>query len=110
MTHEMVDYINGIKYDLISETENIPIDSAKIIRVSKIKNKDDYTTPTNYFMGDSEDGSKGEAKELKRRINEYRENMMNLLDEDDRQKVKLGLKTDGKLSGCKWHEIELDSV
>lgn len=92
---ELVEYINNLKYELIAKTEKIPLDSAKIIEVSKIKNKDDYSTPTNFFMGDSEDGKKGVGIELKVKIEKYRENMLNLLDEQDRAKMKLGLATEG---------------
>ena len=92
---ELVDYINGLKYELVAKTEKIPIDTAKIIKVSEIKNKDDYSTPTNFFMGDSEDGKKGVGIELKGRIEKYRENMLNLLEEQDRAKIKLGLVTEG---------------
>jgi gliding motility-associated protein GldM len=92
---ELVDYIDQIKWELIARAEKISIDSAKKLKVADLKNKDDYDTPTNYFMKDSEDGSKGEGKELKRRIDEFKQNMLNLLDPEDRDKIKLGLKTDG---------------
>ncbi len=92
---DLVDYINNMKYELISKTEEIPIDSAKIIKISNIKNKDDYDTPTNFFMGDSDTGDKGMGMELKKRIEKYREDMMNLLDPEDRDKIKMGLVTEG---------------
>jgi len=95
MSNELIVYIDDIKWILISRTEKVSIDSAKKISVAQMKNKDDYDTPTNYFMRDSEDGSKGEGKELKRRIDEYRQNMLNLLDSKDRDRIKLGLITDG---------------
>jgi len=95
MSNDLVNYIENIKWELISRTEKVSFDSAKSISVAQMKNKDDYDTPTNYFMRDSEDGSKGEGKELKRRIDEYRQNMLNLLDPEDREKIKLGLNTDG---------------
>jgi gliding motility-associated protein GldM len=47
-------------------------------------------------MGDSEDGSKGKGKELLQKIVDYRKNMMNLLNEKDWEKVRLGLQTNGK--------------
>jgi len=96
LSNEMVTYIENIKWELISRTEKITVDSAKTVSVAEMKNKDDYDTPTNYFMRDSEDGSKGEGKELKRRIDEYRQQMLNLLDPEDRDRIKLGLQTDGQ--------------
>ncbi len=95
LSDEMIGYIGQLKYDLIARTEKIPIDSARKIKVSQIKNKDDYDTPTNFFMGDSEDGSKGHGLELKKKIEAYRENMLSLLDPEDRDKIKMGLKTNG---------------
>ena len=95
LSHEMEIYIDQIKWELISRVEKISVDSAKTVTVAHMKNKDDYSTPTNYFMRDSEDGSKGEGKELKRRIDEYRQNMLNLLDAEDRNRIKIGLNTDG---------------
>ncbi len=95
LSDEMVAYIEGVKWELVSKTEKITVDSAKTVAVVEMRNKDDYSTPTNYFMGDSEDGAKGEGKELKRRIEEYRQQMLNILDAEDRDRIKLGLKTDG---------------
>jgi gliding motility-associated protein GldM len=95
MSNEMVTYVEGIKWELVSRTEKITIDSAKTVKVAQMKNKDDYDTPTNFFMGDSEDGSKGEGKVLKQRIDDYRQSMLNLLDPEDRERLKIGLSTDG---------------
>lgn len=95
LSNEMVEYLENMKYELISVTEKIPVDSAKVVQISQLKNKDDYDTPTNFFMGDSEDGSKGHGIELKNRIIEYRNNIISLLNPEDRDKIKLGLKTDG---------------
>ncbi len=91
----MVNYIDSLKYHLISITEGISYDSAKLVNVSDVKNKDDYDTPTNFFFRGSEDGSKGTGKDLKQRIDDYRINMLNLLEAEDRKRVKLGLRTDG---------------
>ncbi|MFP4469947.1 MAG: gliding motility protein GldM [Bacteroidales bacterium] len=95
LSNEMVEYINQMKHELIARTEGISVDSARTVEASEIKNIDDYDTPTNYFMGDSEDGSKGHGIELKRRIEEYRENMLSLIDPEDRDRIKLGLNTEG---------------
>lgn len=96
LSNEMVEYIESIKWQLIAEAEKITVDSAKTVTVANMKNKDDYSTPTNFFMRDSDDGSKGEGKVLKQKIDDYRQNMINLLEPEDRQKIKLGLKTDGE--------------
>ncbi len=92
---ELVDYINGSKYELISKTEEISITEAKNLNIKDIKRKDNYDTPTNYFIG--KEGSKsGKAYELKNKLNEYRNKMLDLV--DPKYKVlldkSLGLKTD----------------
>ena len=96
MSDEMVSYVDSLKYELISRTEKIPVDSARVTRLGKLKNKDDYDTPTNFFMAGSEDGSRGNGGALKNKIDAYRHNMLELLSAEERTMVKLGLKTDGE--------------
>lgn len=95
LSTNMVNYIDSLKFELISRTEKISYDSAKFVKISEVKNKDDYDTPTNFFFRGSEDGSKGAGKDLKQRIDDFRIDMLNLLEADDRKRVKLGLRTDG---------------
>ncbi|MBI9039200.1 MAG: hypothetical protein JEY97_13785 [Bacteroidales bacterium] len=95
LSREMVKYINYIRNELISKTEGISIDSAKNISVKEIRKKDNYTIPTNYFIGNLDDGSDGVAKELKDKINEYRQEMLKLVDPKNLDNVNLGLTTEG---------------
>jgi gliding motility-associated protein GldM len=96
MSDEMVSYVDSLKYELIARTEKIPVDSARVTRLGKLKNKDDYDTPTNFFLAGSEDGSRGNGGALKNKIDAYRHNMLELLSPEERTMVKLGLKTDGE--------------
>ena len=95
-TKELVDYINGLKYQLISETEDISIEEAKKLNIKEIKRKDNYDTPTTFFIGDSQDGSAGKSKELKDKIVDYRKKMLELIDPKYKPILdkSLGLKTD----------------
>jgi gliding motility-associated protein GldM len=95
LSDEMISYIDSLKYELISITESIPVDSAKKVEISKVKYKDDYDTPTNFFFAGSEDGSRGVGKELKKRIDEYRNTILSLIPPAERDRLKIGLKTDG---------------
>jgi gliding motility-associated protein GldM len=95
LSHEMVKYIDNVRYGLISKTEGISIDSAKKISVKEIQKKDNYTIPTNYFLGNSDDGSDGIAKEFKDKINEYRQKLLKLVDPKNLDNVNLGLTTEG---------------
>ena len=47
-------------------------------------------------MGTSEDGSKGQGKILQQRIEVYKKQMLNLVDSNNRNNIKIGLETDGK--------------
>jgi gliding motility-associated protein GldM len=96
LSTKMVDFVDSLKFELIALTEKVPYDTAKIISPYDIRNKDDYDTPTNFFFKGSEDGSKGAGKDLKQRIDDFRMDMLNLVDADDRGRIKLGLRTDGE--------------
>ncbi len=92
---EMRDYIEDIKWQLIAATERVPYDTAKILPVKKLTKLDDFTTTTNFFMAGSSDGSKGEGIKLQNKINEFRESVINLVDDKGKEQIKIGLKTDG---------------
>jgi len=95
LSSEMVKYIENLRDELISKTEGIPLDSARKITLQKLQKKDNYAIPTEILIGSMEDGSKGKARELKNKINEYRKKIIALIDPEYRKKVKLGLETDG---------------
>lgn len=96
LSEKMVEYIKNLRDELISNTERIPLDSARKISLLKLQRKDDYTSPTNFLIGSPEDGSNGRSGELKKKIIEYRENMLNLIDPKYRDQMKLGLETEGE--------------
>ena len=85
---DMVNYIQTTKYDVISKVEGIPVDSAKAIPLRLLHNKDNYDKPTNYFIGDSQDGSAGKSKELKLKLEEFNTNMSQFIDPKARGTIK----------------------
>ncbi|MCX6256441.1 MAG: gliding motility protein GldM [Bacteroidia bacterium] len=95
LSDEMLEYLKKLKYEVIANTENISFSAAKTVQMSELKSKDNFTEPTSYFIGNSEDGSKGKAGELKIKINEYRKKMTELVEPVSGHKIRLGLKTDG---------------
>ncbi len=105
LSNEMVKYVANLRNELISKTEGISVDSAKTVPIMKLKNKVNYDTPTNFFMGDTQDGSRGKARELKNKINEYRQKMLELVGAKYRHLIKLGLKTDGTYYNASGQEI-----
>lgn len=99
-SNELTNYIKSLKLNIIIKVDGLEDDTAKAHEVLNniylLKNKDNFDTPTNYFIGDSQDGSKGKARELKNKINEYKVNLSNLVSEKFKSKLKLGLETEGK--------------
>ncbi len=61
-----------------------------LLDVAKVPSKDKYDEATNYFI------NKGEATKLKDKINQYKQDMLALVDEQYRSKVNIGLETDGE--------------
>jgi gliding motility-associated protein GldM len=91
LSDEIKAYINSVKYEAIAKSEKISIDSAKIRPLYRMKSKDRYDETTNYFIGNSKDGSAGKAGEMKKKIAKYKEDLMNLVEPGDRTNIKIGL-------------------
>jgi gliding motility-associated protein GldM len=94
LSDEMVKYIDGLKANVISITERIPVEVADTIRLQFVEKKDNYDAPTNYFMGN--DTKKGESETLLAKITEYKQSLLKMISEKDREGFELGLKTDGE--------------
>ena len=92
-SEELIKYIDDRKFEMVSLVEGISIAEASKLKLKDVQAKDNYDKPTTYWIGGSEDGSKGKARELKTKINEFKEKMSALLDEGQRKNVKLGLET-----------------
>ncbi len=97
LSDELVNYINTLKYEVVAKTEGggMTIDFAKKLPLGDVKAKDNYNMPTNYFMGESQDGSKGKARELKNKINDYKLQLYKIIGKDTAD-VKFGLDTKNK--------------
>ena len=95
LSAEMVAFIQKARNELVAKTEKVTEDSASRITTRDINLKDDNTISTNYFLGNSDDGSEGEARVIKNRLNVFRKQMLNLVDSSNRKFVNLGLQTAG---------------
>lgn len=95
LSEDLKKYINDVKYTVISKSDGISYEQASKIPLRLVETKDKYDQPTNYFIGNSQDGSAGKARELKEKINEYKSGMLKLIDPQSRNVIKLGLDTDG---------------
>jgi gliding motility-associated protein GldM len=90
----LVSYIKSLQSKLIQETENITEVEADTLSLINVNGKDNYDIPTNILIGQSEDGSKGLARELKIRLAQYKKNMLALFSQKQQQSLKIDLKTE----------------
>ena len=93
---EMATYIDSIKYVVIQKTDRLPsFNDAKKLALRDVKRKDSYDMPTTYFIGSSHDGSAGESRKLKEKIEQFKKKMLDLVDPKYRNTIKIGLDTEG---------------
>lgn len=91
---ELRAYIEEIKVELTAACEKVTIEEARSITPYQLGRQDNYDDPTNYFIGGSEDGSSGKARELNNKITAFRAEMHSILG-DGAEKVPMdGLRTD----------------
>ena len=95
LSDEMKAYLINVKYEAIAKSEKISIDSAKVRPLYRMKSKDRYDETTNYFIGNSQDGSKGKAGEMRQKIAKYKVDLINLVEPADRSNIKVGLDLEG---------------
>ncbi len=93
LTAEMATYLVEIKRRLIRETEGFKHKEEDTVHLGRVKNIDDFDTPTRIMVGAEEDGSKGIGRELKEKLNDYKQKMLSLLDEQDRKNVHFTIDT-----------------
>jgi len=95
LANELVTVLEYAKWEVISITEGISIEEAKVTPMAKLSKKDNYNKPSNYFVGASHDGSGGKARELKEKIINFKTEALGLLDENSRGLLNIGLDVEG---------------
>jgi gliding motility-associated protein GldM len=95
LSDELKLYLNSVKYEAIAKSERIPIDSAKVRPLYTIGTKDKYDETTVYFIGNSVDGSKGKAGEMQNKIAKFKQELLSLVETDERANIKIGLDLEG---------------
>jgi gliding motility-associated protein GldM len=91
---EICNYIEQLQKKLIAQTDGIEQSVADTIQMANLNSKDNYDTPTNILIGDSEDGSAGASRELKNKLVEYRTKLSSYILPADRNKVKVDINTE----------------
>lgn len=106
-TKEIINYIDNIKYELFVAVEGTPggVKEAKKLLDAKgfdaVEKKDEYSTPTNYFLEGSEDGSKGKAIELRKKIETYQKDMLTYASGSFKNALKnMQIKTEGSFKNA----------
>ena len=76
---EEMDYADALEHGLLKDPDTIQYNGRLIynINTSKIKSRDNYNKPTAYMMGDPE--GNGRAFELKEKIDEYRQEIVRIM-------------------------------
>ena len=76
---EEMDYADALEHGLLKDPDTIQYNGRLIynINTSKIKSRDNYNKPTAYMMGDPE--GNGRAFELKEKIDEYRREIVRIM-------------------------------
>lgn len=93
LSAEMHGYIESLKKKIVMETEGLSAEVADTMKLSNVQAKDDYDIPTNIMIGNSEDGSAGASRELKLRLNGYRDALFGIVDPEDKPLLKLNIDT-----------------
>lgn len=96
LSEGLAKYIDSCKAMVISKTERIPFKDAQTISLADCDKKENFDMPTHFFIGSSHDGSAGEARVLKNKIETFKKQMIGLLDPKMQATMKIGLVTEGK--------------
>lgn len=83
MTNDLEQYITSLRAVVVSETEKIPLDIADTLAVSYFLAKENYDIPTYILIGEDPASPKyGQftAKQLKEKLNSYRQELQSLVD------------------------------
>lgn len=91
---DMRDYLDKVKTELIAACEHVPVEEAANLTAYNIQRQDNFDDPTHYFIGESEDGSAGEAHVLKEKLTTFRNDMHAILGADSTKVPLDALRTD----------------
>ncbi|MEI6122075.1 MAG: gliding motility protein GldM [Bacteroidota bacterium] len=95
LSKEMVAFIEKTKVEVIAAESKKTVEECKDIDLRSVGQRDRYVEGTRYFIGNSETGANGKAAELRKRIEDYKTAMLNLIDPKNRTSMNLGLDTKG---------------
>ncbi len=101
LSDSLVNNILRLRAEMIARADGIPVEVADTLNLIRLKNKDNYSRTTRFWMVEGKrelapDGGEGSrAYELRNMIENYREAIKNQLDSGHRQYLQIGLDTEG---------------
>lgn len=107
MSKEMNQYIDLLKKRLIRETEGFANHEEDTARLMYVDGKDNYDVPTDIMIGQSEDGSAGEARVLKDKLDAFETNLLALLPENTAKQLHLSIETEDPADGGETRTWEM---
>jgi gliding motility-associated protein GldM len=107
LSKEMSNFIVNLKRLLLRETEGLENKEEDTLQLQYVKNKDNYDIPTNILCGDSEDGTNGQAHELKLKLEQFEKNMIGLLSPQLQKEMHLTIETDDPKGDAEYKTWEM---
>lgn len=98
-SENLKNYIDSVKVALIAKTERITFEEADTLQLKYANKKDNFDAPTNFFMGAPP--KKGEAENLVKNLESFRQGMQGLIDPEDQKDFPIGLITNTDENGEK---------
>lgn len=95
----LTDYIDKLQKELVAKTDKVPQSEADTLQMANISSKDNYDTPTNILIGETEDGSTGVSRTLKNKLNDFKGMLVNCILPKDRKTIQLDINTEDPNSG-----------
>lgn len=98
-TETILNTINTMQAELISEAEGLTIEQADTIHTSFLTQKDNYDIPTHFMLGANEDGTNCKSEDLLNHIGNYKSALLSLFSKETQENLNLGLDLKGGKEG-----------
>lgn len=95
MSKDLITFIETTKVEVIAAESRKSVEECRNVDIRDVGPRDKYVEGTRYFIGSSENGANGKAAELKKRIEDFKSGMINLIDPKYRSTMNIGLDTKG---------------
>ena len=95
MTTDLIAFIEQTKLEAMAAESRTSIEECKNKELKDIKNLDKWSEVTRFFIGGSETGQGAKASEIRKRMEDYKTAMMNLIEAKHRTGMNIGLDTKG---------------